>query len=111
MVKRVGIIATLAMFAAMAGYGVASAAKDGSWTGQINDSMCGAKNIDAACAKKCVEGHGAKYVFVNDKDSKIYSVEPQDKVAAHAGHHVIVKGALDGDTIKVASITMPEAKK
>jgi hypothetical protein len=96
---------------ALGGYGFVSAANDDSWTGQINDSMCAAKNVDANCAKKCVEGHGAKYVLVNDKDNKVYNLEPQDKVAAHAGHHVIVKGKLDGETITIASITMPEAKK
>jgi len=37
------------------------------------------------------QGAGAKYVFVNDADKKVYVVDAQDKVAAHAGHHVTVK--------------------
>ena len=39
-------------------------------------------------------------------DKKVYAVDAQDKVAPHAGHHVVVKGALDGNTLKLASIEM-----
>lgn len=112
MIKRIVMVMfVLVALVVIASYGQVSASNDSSWTGQINDSMCGAKNVDAACAKKCVDGHGAKYVFVNDKDKKVYALEPQDKAAAHAGHHVVVKGTADGDTIKIASITMPKEKK
>ena len=64
-------------------------AADGSWTGWISDSQC-----------------GVKYVFVNDADKKVYVVDAQDKVAAHAGHHVTVKGSVEGDTLKLTSIDM-----
>ena len=55
---------------------------------------------------------GAKYVFVNDADKKVYAIENQEKVADHAGHHVTVKGAVEGDTLKLSSIEMaaPAAK-
>ena len=82
-------------------------AADGSWTGYISDSMCGAKGANekhADCAAKCVKEHGAKYVFVNDTDKKVYAIDAQDKVAAHAGHHVIVKGTVDGDNLRLTSI-------
>ena len=59
---------------------------------------------------KCVKEHGAKYVFVNDADKKIYAIDAQDKVAAHAGHHVTVKGSVEGDTLKLSSIDMAAAK-
>jgi hypothetical protein len=52
---------------------------------------------------------GAKYVFVNDADKKVYVVDAQDKVADHAGHHVIVKGTVDGGTLKLESIDMAPA--
>ena len=84
-------------------------AADGTWTGYISDSSCGAKGASethAACATKCVKEKGAKYVFVNDTDHKVYAVDAQDKVAAHAGHHVTVKGSVDGDSLKLASIEM-----
>jgi hypothetical protein len=53
-----------------------------------------------------VKEHDAKYVFVNDADHKVYTIDAQDKAAAHAGHHVTVKGTVDGDNLKLASIDM-----
>jgi hypothetical protein len=94
----------LALGAAFLAFGA-----DGTWTGYISDSMCATKGGDpkhADCATKCVKEHGAKYVFVNDADKKVYTVDAQDKVAAHAGHHVTVKGSVDGDTLKLTSIDM-----
>ena len=84
-------------------------AADGSWTGYISDSMCGAKGGNekhSDCAAKCVKEHGAKYVFVNDADKKVYAIDAQDKVAAHAGHHVTVKGSVEGDNLKLTGIEM-----
>jgi len=94
--------------AALLAASVLSAA-DGSWTGYISDDMCGAKNAGEAgaeCTSKCVKEHGAKYVFVNDADKKVYTIDAQDKVAAHAGHHVVVKGTVDGNALKLTSIEM-----
>src|SRR5215470_9663179 len=82
---------------------------DGSWTGYISDSHCGAKGANdkhTECATKCVKEKGAKYVFVNDADHKVYTIDGQDKVAAHAGHHVAVTGSVDGDNLKVSSVAM-----
>ncbi len=91
----------------------ATLAGEGSWTGYISDSMCGTKGTTeshAECATKCVKDKGAKYVFVNDADKKVYSLDAQDKVAAHAGHHVTIKGSAEGDSIKVSGIEMAAAK-
>jgi triosephosphate isomerase len=87
-------------------------AADGSWTGYISDSACGvkgAKEGQGECTTKCVKEHGAKYVFVNDADKKVYAIDAQDKVAAHAGHHVTVKGTVEGDNLKLTSIDMAAA--
>lgn len=87
-------------------------AADGTWTGYISDSKCGVKNAHEGggeCTSKCVS-EGAKYVFVNDADKKVYAIDAQDKVAAHSGHHVTVKGSVDGDTLKLSSISMAQAK-
>lgn len=84
-------------------------AADGTWTGYISDSSCGAKGADAKhadCAAKCVKEHGAKYVFVNEADKKVYAIDAQDKVAAHAGHHVTVTGTVTGDALKLDTISM-----
>jgi hypothetical protein len=88
-------------------------AAEGSWTGYISDSQCGAKGMDAKhadCATKCVKDHGAKYVFVNEADKKVYAIDAQDKVAAHAGHHVTVKGTIEGDNLKLSGIEMAAAQ-
>ena len=87
---------------------------DTSLTGYIADSKCGAKAAHEGareCTVKCVK-EGAKYVFVNDADKKVYAIENQEKVGDHAGHHVTVKGAVEGDTLKLSSIEMaaPAAK-
>ena len=87
-------------------------AGDGSWTGYITDSKCGAKAAHEGaeeCTVKCMK-EGAKLVFVNDADKKVYAIADQDKVTPHAGHHVAVKGSVEGDTLTVASIEMAPAK-
>jgi hypothetical protein len=88
-------------------------AGDGSWTGYIVDSKCGAKAAHEGardCTIQCVK-QGAKYAFVNDADQKVYAIENQDKVGDHAGHHVTVKGSAEGDTLKLTSIEMAPASK
>jgi hypothetical protein len=93
--------------------GALAMAADGTWTGYIADSKCGVKAAhDGAreCTIKCVK-EGAKYVFVNDADKKVYAIDDQDKVAAHAGHHVTVKGSVDGDTLKLSSVEMAAPAK
>ena len=105
---RMASITAAALFAA-----TMTMAADGSWTGWISDSNCGAKGANAKageCTSKCVKEKGAKYVFVNDADQKVYVVDAQDKVAAHAGHHVTVKGSVDGTTLKLSSIDMAPEK-
>jgi hypothetical protein len=103
MKSRFSFLPALALLAAA----IASPA-EGSWTGWISDDMCGAKNSEgsAECASKCVKEHGAKYVFVNDADKKVYTVDTQDKAAPHAGHHVVVKGSVDGSALKLTSTEM-----
>jgi hypothetical protein len=105
---RIASIAAVTLFAA-----AMSMAADGSWTGWISDSQCGAKGANAKareCTTKCVKEQGAKYVFVNDADKKVYAIDGQDQVAAHAGHHVTVKGNVEGDTIKLSAIEMAPEK-
>ena len=96
-------------------------AADQPWTGQISDSMCGAKHnttaehggkkmSDRDCTLACVKEHNAKYVFVSD--GKVYNVGNQDFAALqeHAGHTVRLTGEMSGDTITVSKIAMPGKK-
>jgi hypothetical protein len=105
---RIATIAAGTLFAAALTMGA-----DGSMTGWISDSNCGAKGANAKaaeCTTSCVKQKGAKYVFVNDADKKVYAIDDQDKVAAHAGHHVTVKGDVSGESIKLSSIDMAAEK-
>jgi uncharacterized protein DUF5818 len=77
-----------------------------SWTGWITDDHCAAKGASAehaACAKKCL-GNGAKLVFFNSADQKLYTLDNQKLAEEHLGHQVKVTGTVDGDAIKVESI-------
>lgn len=83
-------------------------AGDGSWSGTVSESGCGAKHeagteADVACVKNCV-AKGAKYVLVIG--GKVYQVEPQDKFKDHAGHKVKVTGKMEGETITAETVSM-----
>jgi hypothetical protein len=81
----------------------------GEWSGYIADSKC--KHVDGteksiACAQKCVKD-GADTVFVTS-DNKVLKIDKNsmDKVTPHLGHKVTVTGKVEGDTLKVDTITM-----
>lgn len=85
---------------------VPTLASAGEWTGWITDEQCaakGAKAEHADCAKKCLE-NGAKLVFYNTGDEKIYTLDNQELAAKHIGHEVKVQGEAEGNAIKVAAI-------
>lgn len=76
----------------------------------ISDEKCGA-NVDAACAKKCME-QGSKLVVVDTKDKSVIPVVNQDIVKPFVGQHVTVKGSMENGAIKVASVKpVPSDKK
>jgi hypothetical protein len=96
--------------------GVSAAAADGTWTGQISDSMCGANHGDAKhgktmsdrdCALACA-AKGSQFVLV--ADGKVYKLTNRDAdLRAHAGHTVKLTGTLTGESIRVATIEMAAA--
>lgn len=96
--------------------GAGAAAADATWTGQISDSMCGAKHTDAKHGKKMTDrdcalacaARGAQFVLVSD--GKVYKLTNHDAdLRAHAGHTVKLTGALTGESIRVATIEMVAA--
>ena len=91
-------------------------AAEQTWSGQISDSLCGAKHEEAAegqgkmpdrdCTLACVEG-GSKFVLVVDEGKMIQIVNQDDKdLVTHAGHKVKITGELQGQSIVVSKIEM-----
>ena len=75
-----------------------------SWSGIIINSGCTAEEAFAE-APKCTEKvPGGKLVFYDDTSRKIYDVEPQSLVAGRLGDSVTLRGALQTNAIRVASL-------
>jgi hypothetical protein len=86
------------------------AGEKGKWTGWLSDAKCAANGAKAAhkgCSIKCVEG-GQPVVFVQDSDKKVFKLDGAEKVKSLIGDKVVLEGALDGETIKVASASKAE---
>ena len=106
-------------FIALAAAGLFTAgpllAAEQTWTGQVTDSLCGAKHEEAAegegkmpdreCTLACVRG-GSKFAFVSN--GKLYQIANQANpdLATHAGHVVNLTGEAKGDSITVSHIEM-----
>ncbi len=105
------------VIAVVVGSGVVYAAPQ-TWTGQISDSMCGAKHkpmgnmkmTDRECTEMCVKANG-KYVFASE--GKVYQIANQKDaaLATHAGQTVMLTGEMKGDTITVSKIDTPKTDK
>ena len=105
--KRILFCAVALMFALSLNV-TADKGKDGAWVGWVTDTHCGAPKGDpgkhsAGCVNKCVSD-GAQYALYSPSDKKVYVLDSADKAKAHAGHHVKVTGALDGEKIMIKSI-------
>jgi Prolipoprotein diacylglyceryl transferase len=110
-----GVIVVVGLLFAYQSFAIAAPQ---TWTGQIGDSMCGAKHksmgsmkmSDRECTEMCIKA-GGKYVFITS--GKVFQIADQkDKaLATHAGHTVLLTGELKGDTVTVSKIEMPKAEK
>lgn len=116
MFKRAMLCSAALLFAAGAGFSApkAATAKTTFRAGYVMDAKCAPKGMamatNEACIKKCVEG-GSKYVLYDSSTKKVYQLDPQTDLDAHAGHHVRAYGTVDGDTIHVTSVKMIAARK
>ncbi len=86
-----------------------AAPKERVFVGNISDDMCGLKHqmagkSDAECTLECVK-MGSKYVLADTANQKVYKLSDQVKPKDFAGRKVKVTGTLEGDTIRVSSIT------
>lgn len=95
---------------ALAGLGLlAYAAGTQTLTGEISDSMCGAKHMmadKAACTQACVK-KGSKYALVSG--DKVYTIESsdksvEDKLNTLAGEKAKVTGTVSGETISATKV-------
>ena len=83
-----------------------------SFTGVITDNMCDNADHrdmkmgnDAKCVVECVKGMNGKYVLYDASAKKAYKLSDQKTPEKFAAKKVTVMGTLDGDTIKVDSMT------
>lgn len=89
----------------------AAAAKSQTFTGEVSDSMCGAKHAmagdNAACTRACVK-KGSNYALV--VGDKVYTLKTTDQAALAeldklAGAKAKVSGTADGDNIEVSKVS------
>jgi hypothetical protein len=86
-----------------------AAGKTQTFTGEVSDSMCGAKHMmdnKADCTRACVS-KGSNYALV--VGDKVYTLQTSDKAALDqlnslAGENAKVTGTATGDTIEVSKV-------
>ena len=98
--------------AVLCGFGLVNlaAAASQTFSGQVSDSMCGAKHMmagkEADCTRGCVKKGSSYALVVGDK---VYTLKTDDKNALAeldklAGSNAKVTGTAEGDTITVSKI-------
>ena len=105
--KKLGSILLAVAFLCLS---TASFAADEAMKGFVSDAKCAAKGGSAThadCAKKCA-GAGEKLVFVSDTDKKVLTVDNQDALKGHEGHHVAVTGKVENGALHVDKVSMLE---
>jgi len=86
-----------------------AAAKPQTFTGEVSDSMCGAKHMmenKAECTRACIS-KGSNYALV--VGDKVYTLNTSDKSALDelntlAGAQAKVTGTANGDAIDVSKV-------
>jgi len=79
-------------------------ANSGAWSGTIVYSSCDADEAFAESSECTTKAPGAKLALYDDTNRVMYDLEPQAPAAGHLGDSVTIRGTLDGDTIRVASL-------
>src|SRR5579864_1184970 len=103
-VRKTGLLLTAILLTVNTAY----AAKAETFTGEVSDSMCGAKHAiadNAACTRACVK-KGSNYALV--VGDKVYTLQSsdaaKDKLDKLAGEKAKVTGTASGDTIQVTKV-------
>lgn len=79
-------------------------ANSGAWSGTVVYSSCDADEAFAESAECTTQAPGAQLSLYDDTNRVMYELEPQAPVAGHLGDSVTVRGTLEGNTIRVASV-------
>jgi hypothetical protein len=105
-IRKFGLVALLCAATMLA----VAAAKPQTFTGEVSDSMCGAKHMmdnKAECTRACVS-KGSNYALV--VGDKVYTLNTTDKAALDqlntlAGSQAKVTGTANGDAIDVSKVS------
>lgn len=84
--------------------GQSNVTNSGSWSGILVSSACNADEAFAEVPDCFKEQPGAKLSLIDDTTRVMYELELQGPIASHLGDAVTVRGTLDGDAIKAASV-------
>jgi hypothetical protein len=103
--KKLGVAAGLCLAAMI----TIAAAKARTFTGEVSDSMCGAKHMmdnKAECTRTCVS-KGSNYALV--VGDKVYTLNTSSKAALDqlnslAGEQAKITGTSNGDSIEVSKV-------
>jgi hypothetical protein len=114
MKKAISRVLLAAVVVSLASFAFAGDAMEGSWTGFVTDTSCGAKGATAdhaSCAAKCVKEHGAKYALYTAADKQVWVLSNQEEAAKMAGQEVTVKGKADKEKMSIEVASMEAVKK
>ena len=81
-------------------------------TGYVSDAHCGAhhdkvSDANSKCIDKCLGG-GSDPVLVSNGKVMKFDTDSKDKAKAFAGQNVKIDGTMDGDMVKINSISKAE---
>lgn len=100
------LVCTIALIAAAGlAAGQSRTADAGAWSGTIVYSSCDADEAFAESSECTIKAPGAKFALYDDTTRVMYDLEPQGPAAGHLGDSVTIRGRLEGDTIRVTSLT------
>ena len=80
--------------------------KHESWSGVLVSSACNADEAFAESPECTKDVPGARLALYDDTNRVMYGLEPQEKVVAHLGDTVTVRGTLEDDRIQMASLEL-----
>jgi hypothetical protein len=99
------------------GFAALATAEEGTWTGWVTETHCGAAGAKAShadCAIKCVKEKGAHWALYNTTDKSTFVLSGDDAMMVKmAAKEVTIKGNMDKatKTITVTSMEPMSAKK